>query len=171
MRKVELQGGLEPKIQIRYAVPSDLPEVSSLFRDVLSGLPIYNERARRNELARFCEPALETMLSADSKAISVATIHPNKATVGFCITVHERRQILIEWFGTQLAWRRVKIGHALIDHLIAEAQSRRATRIWSSTRINNLPSMALLQNLGFRQFRKSTANFFGHEFYDWERMV
>jgi ribosomal protein S18 acetylase RimI-like enzyme len=171
VRDLELQSRPELEIQIRYATPSDLPEVSGLFRDVVSGLQIYNERARRNELTRFCGPALEAMLSADSKAISVATIHPNKAIVGFCITVDQHNQILIEWFGTRMEWRRMRIGHALIDHLIAEAPSRGATRIYCSTRINNQASMALLQDFGFRQLRKCNPNFFGHEFYDWDRMI
>ena len=168
----------EPKIRIRYATPSDLADVSALFRDVISGLQFYNEPSRQMELVRFCEPALGTILAKDSKAIAVATVHPSKTIVGFCIAVNQPGEIWmdadkiwIEWLGTEIRSRRNKIGHALIEHLIADAQSRGATKISCITRPNNRPSNALLEKAGFRRLRTLKNHWHKQDICEWERKI
>ena len=110
----------ELEVHIRYAAFADLAEVSALFRDVVGGSQIYNEASRQRELVRFCEPALEAIVAKDSKAISLATVHPSKAIVGFCIAINqpaktwiEAGKIWIEWLGTDIKMRRNNIGQSL----------------------------------------------------------
>ena len=168
----------ELEVHIRYAAFADLAEVSALFRDVVGGSKIYNEASRQRELVRFCEPALEAIVAKDSKAISLATVHPSKAIVGFCIAINqpaktwiEAGKIWIEWLGTDIKMRRNNIGQSLINHLIADAPSRGATKVTCSTITKNRASMALFEKAGFKRYRTLRNQWYGQDMHFFERIL
>jgi ribosomal protein S18 acetylase RimI-like enzyme len=121
---------------------------------------------------------LEAIAAKDFKAISIATVHPSKAIVGFCIAINqpgktwiEPGQIWIEWLGTEIKSRRSNIGQALIEHLIADAPSRGATKITCSAITKNRASMALLKKAGFERRRTLRNHWYGQDMHFFERMI
>ena len=160
---------MHKKIHIRYAGEADVGNVLRLFRSVVASLEIYSQSARNGEIAKFSEQELRRRIGGDPKAVTIA--FADNSPVGFSITDDQHGPIWIEWYGVHLDLRGFGVGRALINNLIAEAPSRQATKLWCDTRVNNSPSIALFESVGFKKLCELKNHWYEQDFFLWERAV
>jgi ribosomal protein S18 acetylase RimI-like enzyme len=158
--------GVRGQLEIRYARADDIGQVVKVFRAVVAPLEIYSQAARDGEIKEFSELGLRSRISGDPKAVALA--FAGKEPVGFSITDDQRGPIWIEWYGVAPGARGMGIGRRLIESLIAEAPVRGATKLWCDTTVNNLPSMALFEHMGFKKLCELRNHWYGLDFFLWE---
>jgi ribosomal protein S18 acetylase RimI-like enzyme len=156
-------------VDIRYATSGDVHDIVALFSRVVEPLDIYSEAARSDEIRKFSSAELQRRIDDDARAISIAFMKNTLA--GFAITEDQRGPIWINWYGVNPDCRGHGVGQAILNHLIASAPDREATRIWCDTRTNNVGSNALLKKLGFEQLCELKNHWHGQDFYLWARDI
>lgn len=156
-------------VEIRYATINDIPEIAALFSRVVGPLDIYSEAARSDEIRKFSSTELQRRIADDARAISIVFVKDTLA--GFAITEDQSGPVWINWYGVNPDCRGHGVGQAILNHLIASAPDRGATRIWCDTRTNNAGSIALLQKLGFERLCELKNHWHGQDFYLWARDI
>ncbi len=156
-------------ISVRAATQREVPEVVSMFLEVLRLIPYYNELAKHDEAAKYTASNLRTRLRDDAYSVTVA--EDDSGLIGFAFTRFDDYVIWIEWFGVDPASRRRGVGSAIIQGLIRTAPTRKAHKIWCDTRITNEPAKATFRKNGFRQIAKLKNHWYGQDFILWERPV
>ena len=154
-------------IEVRYALPEHVRELSELFASVIQWLDIYSDDARREETRKFSAEKLTLRLEDDPRSIELAFL--DQTMVGFLITEFQSGPIWIHWYGVGQSGRRAGVGEAMLRHLIATAPGRDATRIWCDTRTNNLQSIALLKKLRFHRLCELKNHWHGQDYFLWSR--
>jgi len=154
------------QLQIRYARAEDIGQVVKVFRAVVSPLEIYSREAREGSIRKFSERELRSRIRDDPKAVAMALA--GEEPVGFSITDDQHGPIWIEWYGVAPGARGMGVGRRLIESLIAEAPGRGGTKLCCDTRVNNLPSMALFEHMGFKKLCELRHHWHGQDFFLWE---
>lgn len=154
-------------IDIRYATSGDVNDIVELFARVVEPLEIYSRAARLDEIGKFSQAELQRRIAEDTRAISLAFV--NSTLAGFAITEDQRGPIWINWYGVNPDHRGYGVGRAILQHMITSAPERGGTRIWCDTRTNNVGSIALLRELGFKQLCELKNHWHGQDFYLWAR--
>ena len=149
--------------------PSSAKLTSKLIRKVISGLEIYNVRARRVEMSKYTPVGLTQMQAEDESSVMIAILE--KRPVGFCLSRYDDGVIWLAWFGVLGDCRRMGVGAALLDALERTVPRRKCHKIWCDTRASNLPSQRLLKKVGFRRLCKLAEHWYGQDFYLWEKFV
>jgi len=160
-------GPMGGTIEIQHALPEHLNELSGLFASVIQRLDIYSDDACREEMLKFSPGKLALRLADDPRSVELAFV--GRTIVGFLITEFQSGPIWIHWYGVHQASRRCGVGEAMLQHLIATAPSRGATRIWCDTRTSNVQSIALLQKLNFHRLCELKNHWHHQDYFLWSR--
>lgn len=148
---------------------ADVNAVSDLFRVVLTGLPYYNEKAVRAELARFGSDELHEWAADVPHGLLVAK--DRQVIIGFCISRPDDDLIWLEWFGVHPSFRRAGIASALLRSLERSARVRKAHKIWCDSRTGNVESIAILQHHGYRQLCTLENHWHHQDYHLWEKQL
>jgi ribosomal protein S18 acetylase RimI-like enzyme len=149
--------------------PITLHEVDALavlMRDTIQPLAIYNERARRAELAKYTADAIRSLVVDDPQAVLVA--RDRAGLTGFCVSRFDDGTVWLSWFGTAPRARRTGVGGALLAALAATIPSRGAHKIWCDSRVDNAQSNSVLERIGFRRIALLTNHWYGQDYFLWE---
>ncbi|MDW7994832.1 MAG: GNAT family N-acetyltransferase [Gemmatales bacterium] len=147
--------------------PEEAEAVSALVAEIISALPYYNERARREEVAKYTPERLRSLVAEEPEAVLLA--RANHDVCGFAISHYDDGLIWIAWFGVRPDWRRRGIGTQLLAAVEETAPRRRAHKIWCDTRTENLISQQLLKKAGYKKIATLTNHWYGQDFYLWEK--
>lgn len=165
--------GITLELQLSLPLPTIGPiaehecdALAALMRDTIEPLSIYNDRARRAELARYTADGLRALCAADSQSVLVA--RDGAALVGFCVSHFDDGTIWLSWFGTAAHARGRGIGAALLAALAETLPSRHAHKIWCDSRVENVRSKTVLERAGFRRIATLTNHWYGQDYYLWE---
>lgn len=74
-------------ITIRRLEPREAEIISKMVGDVVQPLAYYNERARKEELAKYSPENLRTLIDEDSDSVLIAEV--NGQPGGFCISKYD----------------------------------------------------------------------------------
>ena len=152
------------------AQKSNEPELlSELFRTILDGLPYYNERAKRSEVAKYTADRLRQSALGDPESILVARISDRLA--GYAINNLDDETIWLSWFGVDPAFRKRGVGTSLLRALDRRAETLGAHKVWCDSRTENLESKLTLTGHGFRQLCTIPDHWYRQDFILWEKRV
>lgn len=149
--------------------PGESLAVSRLMKRVITGCPIYNDKARKSEVAKYTPAELKARIHSDPDAVFVAVAE--RKVVGFCVNGRDDGLLHLEWYGVDEAWRQHGIGRQLLDKLIGSARRRGCHKLWCDTHIDNTGSAKLLCSLGFQPLCTLHNHWYGQDFTLWEKMV
>jgi ribosomal protein S18 acetylase RimI-like enzyme len=145
---------------------SEIDALTVLMHDTIKQLDIYNERARRSELAKYTLQSLAALAAADPHAIIVARDADGLA--GFCISRFDDGTIWLSWFGTAARARGRGFGAALLAALAGTLPARDAHKIWCDSRTENEKSKSVLERAGYRRITTLVNHWYGQDYYLWE---
>ncbi len=148
---------------------TEAESLSSLFTQVVSALPYYNDLAKRSEIAKYSSQALRDAALLDPDSVLVARIESE--LVGFCLSRNDDGLIWLSWFGVDAAHRRKGIGAALIESLEATVRSGRSHKIWCDCRTENEASKTLLNKHAYQQLCIVRNHWYGQDFILWEKLI
>ena len=154
-------------VTIRRMTTDASPALSSLIAEVIEALPYYNERARREEIAKYSAHSLAEYAREDPDAILVAW--QDTTPVGFCISRYDDGVVWLSWFGVAASARGLGVGTKLLAALMSTLRSRNAHKLWCDTRTDNVGSQKLLERLGFVRITRLTNHWYGQDFFLWEK--
>jgi RimJ/RimL family protein N-acetyltransferase len=141
-------------------------EAAALISRTISALPYYNDRAKREELAKYSESRLVDLAAEDSDAVLVAV--DGERIIGFCVSRYDDALIWLSWFGVDESNRRRGVGKALLAALTATLPRRNAHKIWCDSRTANQASARALEQFGFRRITEVRNHWYGQDFFLWE---
>jgi len=153
-------------VTIRRMKSDEATTTALLLREVVAGLPYYNERAKSEELAKYGPEALARDVEADPDAVLVAVL--DEQVVGFCINRYDDGLLWLSWFGVRPDARERGVGAALLAAFAATASRRRAHKLWCDTRTDNVRSQSVLSKAGFRKICTLSNHWYGQDFILWE---
>jgi ribosomal protein S18 acetylase RimI-like enzyme len=156
-------------MDIVYAKPLDVAQISSLFKEVVTALPFYNKIAKHNEIKKYTPKKILELIRKDRYSVLIAK--NGKKVVGFCFNYFDNYTIWIDWVGIDKKLRNSGIGTLLVKRVITDAKKRRAHKVWCDTRSNNNSSKNLAKKLGFREIIELKNHWYGQDFILWERPV
>jgi ribosomal protein S18 acetylase RimI-like enzyme len=146
--------------------PSEASEVAVIIRDIIRSLPYYNDRAKREEVAKYSEDELQCMSREDPDSILLA--RGDEGAVGFCLSYYDDGLVWLSWFGVLDGFRKQGIGRALLFALAATLPKRQAHKIWCDTRTENTGSQHVLECVGFKRIAQVVNHWYGQDFILWE---
>lgn len=122
------------KLQVRRAVPDDLPGILAIEAESLaaSGGPAFLERA-----------------VSDPNVIVVVVIGGDRRVAGYAVARHAVDDLEIDDLAVAAASRRRGIGGALLDALLDVGSQRGAARVVLEVRASNQAALALYASRGF----------------------
>lgn len=167
--RVNLSSGSGRSLAVGRMRSEEAEAVSSLFVQVVSALPYYNDWAKKSEIAKYSATLLREALSADSDAVLVARVETD--IVGFCISRQDDSLIWLSWFGVHPAYRHRGIGSALVNKLEETVRNGRSHKIWCDCRTENEASKAVLGTHGYRQICTVRNHWYGQDFILWEKAI
>ena len=135
-------------------------------RETIEPLQYYNERARREELAKYSQEGLRGLMDEEAEAVLVARF--GARIVGFCVSRYDDGTVWLSWFGTSADARGKGVGSALLAALAQSLSRRRAHKIWCDTRVENVRSGAVLERAGFKRIATIANHWYGQDFHLWE---
>src|SRR5947209_17767249 len=106
--------------------------LSSLFTQIVTALPYYNETAKKAELEKYSPSLLRTSTLSDPDAALVARLAGE--VIGFCLSHYDDGLIWLAWFGVHPSYRRRGIGISLLQKLEDTVRKRKAHKIWCDCR-------------------------------------
>ena len=154
---------------IRPATESDLSKLKPLFDAVVGPLEVYNERARESEMRRYSVEYLAKLLEKDSESVLLA--EDGDAIAGFCITRDDDDLLWLSWYGVAPGQRGHGLGEKLLKAMIASARERGYWKVWCDSRDANVPSIRLLESVGFEVVCRLTRHWYGQDFVLMERFL
>jgi ribosomal protein S18 acetylase RimI-like enzyme len=140
--------------------------VAAAVESAISSLTYYNDRAKREELAKYSEAELRNMSEADVNSVLLARIDGKVA--GFCLSRYDDGLIWLSWFGVIEEYRKRGIGRALLEGLERTLLERNAHKIWCDTRTENVRSQHVLEHAGFNRIVSLVNHWYGQDFILWE---
>jgi ribosomal protein S18 acetylase RimI-like enzyme len=149
--------------------PSEATATSRLIRRVIKGCPIYNDKARKSEIAKYVPTELADRVAKDPDGVFVAVA--GRKIVGFCVNGRDDGLLLLEWYGVHPEWRQHGIGRLMLDRLVGSARRRGCHKVWCDTHIANTASAKVLCSLGFQPLCTLHNHWYGQDFTLWEKMV
>ena len=144
----------------------EIDALAALMHDTIQPLTIYNERARRAELAKYTADVLRSVAADDPHAIIVA--RDGTGLIGFCVSRFDDATVWLSWFGTDPRARRHGVGASLLAALAKTLRSRNAHKIWCDSRVDNTESQSVLERAGFRRIATLTNHWYGQDYFLWE---
>lgn len=142
-------------------------QISSLMNEVIQSLPYYNERARREETAKYTASHLVSYVSDDPDAVLVAW---QEATpIGFCVSRYDDGVVWLSWFGVAASARGLGVGTRMVRALLQTLASRGAHKLWCDTRTDNKGSQIVLERMGFARIARLDNHWYGQDFFLWEK--
>lgn len=156
---------------INYVTSSTVPVFIELFHEVVGGLSMYyNVSAINAELRKFCADYVYTQIQKNPKAIAIASI--GERCIGFFVIQDQCGPIWLEWYGVHMQYRNLGAGRALIDFLLRNLlEDENNTKIWCSTRTNNLNSINLLKKMDFNKLCLLRNHWHKEDYFLWELML
>jgi ribosomal protein S18 acetylase RimI-like enzyme len=148
---------------------TEAESLNSLFTQVVTALPYYNELAKKSEVAKYSPQALRDAAIVDPDSVLVARIESE--LVGFCLSRYDDGLIWLSWFGVHAAHRCKGIGAALIEKLEATVRNGRSHKIWCDCRTDNQASKTLLSKHGYQQLCVVRNHWYGQDFILWEKLI
>jgi ribosomal protein S18 acetylase RimI-like enzyme len=147
---------------------SEAEALSSLFRQVVTLLPYYNETAKNSEIKKYSPRLLRESTAADPESALVAK--QDGQLLGFCLSRYDDGLIWLEWFGVHPAHRRKGVASALLRALEKKAR-KRTHKIWCDCRTENGPSIEILTAHQYQQLCTLRNHWYGQDFILWEKLV
>ena len=144
-------------------------DLSVMFRQLVVGLPYYNEISKRSEIAKYAPESLR--MSELESPSSVLVARDEGRLVGFCFSKDDDGLIWLAWFGVHPTYRRRGIGLALLQKLEEIAHNKNSHKIWCDCRTENEASKAALSKYGYIELCTVRKHWYGQDFILWEKSV
>jgi ribosomal protein S18 acetylase RimI-like enzyme len=139
---------MEQKLQIQALEDLDVKATAELIRAVISGATVYCPEAINEEVEKYTNDYVQTLIRQDPDSVIVAKSSDNQI-VGFCVNHFDSGTIWIDWYGVHPDWRGRNIALMLLDFLSQTAVKRGAHKIWCDSRTDNIASIKTLKKAGF----------------------
>jgi ribosomal protein S18 acetylase RimI-like enzyme len=152
--------------QIGSIAAHEFDALTTLMRETIRPLSIYNERAIQSEFAKYTEASLRALAAVDPHSIIVA--RDSDGLTGFCISRFDDGTIWLSWFGTAARARGRGIGAALLAALAATLPARDAHKIWCDSRTENEKSKSVLERAGYRRITTLVNHWYRQDYFLWE---
>lgn len=149
--------------------PSEALATSRLIKKVVLNCTIYNDRAKKGEIAKYTPAELRSRLESDADSVMVAAV--GRKIVGFCLNKRDDGLLLLEWYGVDPSYREHGVGRHLLDKLISSARRRGCHKLWCDTHVAATASAKVLCSLGFQPLCTLHNHWYGQDFTLWERLV
>ena len=169
MTSIEIKSIETPSIVVDRMRFEEAEEIASLFVEVLTSLPYYNEQAKASELVKYKPSLLRDSAEEDPDSILVA--RDADQIVGFCFNRNDDGVIWLSWFGVHPDYRRMGIGSALLRKLESTVREGRSHKIWCDCRTENEVSKCTLAKEGYTQLFTLLNHWYGQDFIIWEKLV
>ena len=153
-------------LTIQRLSPKYAKDTVRLFGDVLDGMSYYNNRAKREESAKYSADKLLQMCDVEPDSILIAIL--SARVVGYCFSNYDDGVVWASWLGVAPEHRRAGIGLMLLSTVIETLPARRAHKIWCDIRTENVQSRNVLVKMGFRKIVTLTNHWYGQDFDLWE---
>ena len=160
---------LKPMVMIDRMMSEEAETVASLFRDVLLGIPYYNDAAKTHESAKYSSESLCESMAVDPDSVLVA--RTEQTPIGFCISRPDDGVIWLAWFGVHAAHRREGIGSALLEKLEETVRRGRSHKIWCDCRTDNHESLTVLRRHNYMELCTVRRHWYGQDFILWEKFL
>lgn len=154
---------------INRAEANDIEPLSLLFREVVTVLPYYNQKAKDSEIAKYSPELLLESITADPDSVLVAKIEDKLA--GFCLSREDDGLVWLSWFGVNNLYRCRGIGSALLKGLEDAVRNKKSHKIWCDCRTENSASKIVLESCGYTQICTVQNHWYGQDFILWEKFV
>jgi ribosomal protein S18 acetylase RimI-like enzyme len=141
-------------------------QVAALLKSVIESTDYYNDRAKREEIAKYSGKDLEDEVAADPNAVLVARLAGEIA--GLCISRYDDGLLWLSWFCTSGVHRGRGIGLSLLEALGTTLTIRKAHKIWCDTRSDNARAQRVLARAGFVRLCDLRNHWYGQDFVLWE---
>jgi len=155
--------------EIKLMTEADAAELSTAIRDVIQGIPYYNDIAKSSEIKKFSESSLINKIHDDK--YSVIVVRENKKIVGFCLSRFDDFLIWLEWFGVLKDQRGNRISKLLLEELEKTTRLRGCHKIWCDCRTTNEASKHILSAFGYKQITTITNHWYGQDFILWQKEI
>lgn len=159
----------ESSITLGPMAAEEAEELSRMFRQIVSGLPYYNEIAKSAEIAKYSPELLRASVSERPDSVLIARDGPKLA--GFCFSEDDDGTVWLAWFGVHPSYRRQGIGRALLQKLEEVTRNRNLHKIWCDCRTENEASKAVLSLHGYVELCTVRNHWYGQDFILWEKSV
>jgi len=149
--------------------PDEAAMTATLFSQVVTPLPYYNQAAKTKELAKYSPSSLQDWLLEDPDSVLVA--RTSEIIIGFCFNYNDDGVIWLAWFGVHPDYRGMGVGSALLRKLEETVRNGRSHKIWCDCRTENEASKLALTKLGYVQLCTVLNHWYGQDFILWEKLV
>lgn len=154
---------------IRQANINDLEKVNSLFKNVLTEIPYYNDLAKQTELNHYNYENLIAKIKEDP--YSVIVCETDNRIVGFVFNRFDDYTIWLEWIVSDKEYRNKGIGIALLNKLVEYTLKRNCHKIWCDCRTTNSVSKNFLENFGFKFLIEIKNHWYKQDFNLFEKVI
>lgn len=160
---------MNAELVVRRMRDSEAPETAELIAGIIGPLSYYNERARREELAKYNADKLISMIAGDADAVLLA--EAGNRLLGFAISYYDDGLLWLSWFGVASNARGQGAGRRLLTAVEESAPRRDAHKVWCDTRTENVESARVLTNAGYTRICELADHWYGQDFFLWEKRV
>jgi ribosomal protein S18 acetylase RimI-like enzyme len=157
-------------IEVTNVREKDLPNVVTVFSQVLRDIPYYSSLAKEGETKKYTFESLTEKLELEPLSVVIAKGLKGEV-IGFCFSHFDDYTVWIDWLGVVADSRKTGVGTALLETVIRTAPGRRAHKVWCDTRADNEPSKNLLRKMGFDNLVEIKNHWYGQDFMLWEKFV
>lgn len=156
-------------IILRPATEKDSVALAGTIRQLIAGIPYYNELAKQHEIQRYNEAALALKIEEDPHAVLLACNGNHIA--GFCISRFDDYTIWLEWFGVADDYRGQGLTRQMLQQLETTLAARSCHKIWCDCRTSNQAAIHLLISAGYSQIATVKNHWYGQDFILWEKLI
>jgi len=147
----------------------EIGELSDFVRKIISDTSYYNQIAKTEESKKFEPEKIRLKIKENANMYIVAK--QNGKIVGFCEGYFDAGTFRAEWMGVQKTFRNKGIAEKLIVFLEKELNKYSVHKIWGDSRTNNKESAALLKKLGYEKIAMLEKQWYGQDFYLWQKFI
>ncbi len=142
---------------------------AKLLEVTIESIPMYNDWAKRTEVAEHQTDVLEQKLASDSQSLIGA--FDGDTLIGVVTSSFEAGLIWLGWIVVNPEHRGRGVARALMNALEDSAKTRGAHKIWCDSRVENGLSKALLETSGYRIVATIERHWYGLDYFIWEKLV
>lgn len=156
-------------LKIVNANKNHIESITSLFEEVITDLPYYNDFAKHHEANKYNKDALVKKIDEDPLSVIIAL--ENNKIVGFCFSRFDDMVIWLEWFGVCKSNRKMGIAQKIVSYLESTVKIRDAHKIWCDCRTENVKSINLLSKCGYLPICTITNHWYRQDFILWQKEI
>jgi RimJ/RimL family protein N-acetyltransferase len=153
----------------RFATERDAPALRRLFEEVVTDLTVYCESMREEQLDRYTEAHMETLVTAHEKAVVVAEVAGQ--IQGFISVTNQGGPGWIDWLIVAEKHRQQGIGRELITRAMYAAPDRGIHKLWADSRIANEPMFKLFKHMDFIIKAELKDHWHRQDYYIWQKFI